>query len=475
MPRTIPARCLALLAPLAACGGGGEPETARPNVILVSIDSLRADHMGCYGYGRRTTPNVDALAREGVLFEQHVSSTSWTLPAHAGLFTSVPDSVHGCVDATETALAPEFETLAERFAAGGYRTAGFYAGPYLHAAFGLGQGFEVYEYAVENATFDGARRDEWANDPGAHRQSHQGVTNDALYGAGRAWLEEHRDEPFFCFLHFWDVHYDFTPPAPWDTAFDAGYTGFVDGTDVFSDPRIGPGMTRADLDHLIALYDGEIGWTDTFVGRLREDLAAWGIDDRTVVAITSDHGTEFFEHGGKGHRRTLFDEVLRVPFVLWYPAGLAPGRVDVQTRSIDVGPTLLELADLAPPAAASGQSLLALARGGALDFDNTALAELRTIGLDLRAVRTAKDKLVHDANRAGDPARWYDLDLDARERRPRALDEGRGPEVHARFLEAIAELGRAIERRPGGPVAVELPADIRGDLEEIGYVGNDED
>ena len=100
-----------LLAPILACScGGGAAELGRPNVVLVSIDSLRSDHMGCYGYGRRTTPNIDLLAREGVVFEEHVSSTSWTLPAHAGLFTSVPDSVHGCVDATETALAPEFET-----------------------------------------------------------------------------------------------------------------------------------------------------------------------------------------------------------------------------------------------------------------------------------------------------------------------------------------------------------------------------
>lgn len=464
-----------LLAPILACScGGGAAELGRPNVILVSIDSLRSDHMGCYGYGRRTTPNIDLLAREGVVFEEHVSSTSWTLPAHAGLFTSVPDSVHGCVDATETALAPEFETLAERFLDGGYRTAGFYAGPYLHEAFGLGQGFEVYEYVVEGETFRSDSRDEWANDPQAHRQSHQGVTNEMLYSAARSWLEEHADEPFFCFLHFWDVHYDFTPPAPWDTAFDPGYAGPIDGTDFFTDATIAPGMDPADLAHLVALYDGEIGWTDTFIGRLREDLETWGVHERTLIAITSDHGTEFFEHGGKGHRRTLFDEVLRVPLVLWYPAELQASRVRHQTRSIDVGPTLLELVDLAPPAAASGQSLLAIVRGAEPAFDNTAVAELRTVGFDLRAVRTRDDKLIHDANQPADPARWFDLRSDPRERRPRLLDDGRGPEVRARFLEAVAELGRAVEGRPGGPVEVQLPSDIQSDLQEIGYVGDDE-
>ena len=172
--RSLPALLLPAASTLLVGCGGGQEETSRPNVILVSIDTLRRDHMGCYGYGRATTTQIDRFAREGVVFESHVSSTSWTLPAHAALFTGVPDSVHGCVEATGTALAPEFVTLAESFKMAGYRTAGFYAGPYLHEAFGLGQGFEEYRYCVEyDGTFDAEQRDQWANDPEKHRRSYR--------------------------------------------------------------------------------------------------------------------------------------------------------------------------------------------------------------------------------------------------------------------------------------------------------------
>ncbi len=210
-----------LLCSLAACGGG-EDVPDRPNVILVSIDSLRADHVGCYGYGPETTPNLDRFAREGVRFEQHISSSSWTLPAHAAMFTSVADSVHGCVEATGTALNPAFTTLAERFKGAGYAAGGFYGGPYLHDAFGLGQGFDPYVYCVEENrdVFPGDRVEAWGNNPLNHARSHRGVTNDDVWDAAREWMVSAEDQPFFAFVHFWDVHYDFTPPPPWDTMFD---------------------------------------------------------------------------------------------------------------------------------------------------------------------------------------------------------------------------------------------------------------
>lgn len=477
--RSLPA-LLALLGTLAAPGCGGEGDAGPPSVILVSIDTLRADHVGCYGYGRDTTPNLDRFAREGVLFESHVSSTSWTLPAHAALFTAVPDSVHGCVEATGQALSPEFETLAERFAAGGYATAGFFAGPYLHEAFGLGQGFETYRYCVEDdGTFAGERRGEWANDPHAHRRSHEGVTNDRVYAAARSWIEAHRGEPFFCFVHFWDVHFDFTPPWPWNERFDPDYDGPVDGRNFFFDPAIGPDMPARDREHLIALYDGEIAWTDTFLGELREDLEDWGLARSTVVAVTSDHGTELFDHGRKGHRQTLYDEVIRVPLVLWAPGRVEAGRrVRAQTRSIDVAPTLLELADLPGMTGALGESLMPLARGEAAGPGKPAVSELYSVGARLRTVRTLRDKLWYDENTPGDPVRWFDLEDDPREMRPQVdLDAPRARALHALFLRTVAELREAAARRPGDPLELEVPAAVLEELRANGYVGGagDED
>jgi len=447
-------------------------------VLLISIDTLRADHVGCYGYGRATTPNIDALAREGVLFENHISSSSWTLPAHASLFTSVADSVHGCMESTGTALSPAFTTLAERFADAGYATAGFYAGPYLHEVFGLGQGFETYDYCVDDpGAFSAEEVESWGLDPLAQKRSHEGITNPGVYRAGRDWIKAHKDRPFFVFLHFWDVHYDFTPPPPWDTRFNPGYQGPVDGRNFFFDPSIAPGMPEADLQQLVALYDGEIGWTDTFVGRLREDLEAWGLSDDTIIVVTSDHGTEFFEHGGKGHRSTLYDELIRIPLVIWYPARLEARHVSAQTRSIDVGPTLLELADLPAPTGIMGHSLLSLASGRELDFDNAAISELYSVGQRLRSVRALESKFLVDENDP-EPERWYDLQSDPAEVQPiRDLNAELGGRARERYQRAEQELEQAIARRPGAPVGTSLPPGIQHDLIQIGYVdgGPDED
>lgn len=458
---------------LAACGGNGDPD--RPNVILVSIDSLRADHVGCYGYGRDTTPHLDRLASEGARFEQHVSSSSWTLPAHVAMFTSMADSVHGCVEATGTALNPSFVTLAERFRDAGYATGGFYGGPYLHAAFGLDQGFDDYVYAVEEdrEVFPAEKVEDWANAPLNHLRSHRGVTNDQVYDAARRWMEEAREGPFFAFVHLWDVHYDFTPPPPWDTRFDPGYTGPVDGTDFFrDDATYRPDMAEADLRHLVALYDGEIGWTDTFLGALREDLEAWDVADDTIVAVTSDHGTEFFEHGGKGHRQTLFEEVVRVPLVLWAPGRLQPGTVvDQQTRAIDLGPTLLELADVAWPEDVMGRSLVPMARGRAMDPES-AVCELYSLDFELRAVRVPDGKYLVDE--AADRERWYDLEADPGEQHPSTeVDEGRGAELRGVYVEALRELEHAVRDRPGGAVPADLGPALREELRGLGYVGDE--
>jgi len=459
---------------LGSCGG--EQQERPPSVLLISIDTLRADHVGCYGYGRPTTPNIDALAKEGVLFENHISSSSWTLPAHASLFTSVADSVHGCMESTGTALSPAFTTLAERFKDAGYETAGFYAGPYLHEVFGLGQGFDIYDYCVEDTeAFSAEGVKSWGLDPVAQQRSHEGVTNPGVYRAGRDWIKAHKGRPFFAFLHFWDVHYDFTPPAPWDTRFNPGYQGPVDGRGFVFDPSIAPGMPEADKQQLLALYDGEIGWTDTFVGRLRKDLEAWGLADDTIIVVTSDHGTEFFEHGGKGHRSTLYDELIRIPLVIWYPERLAPRRVSAQTRSIDVGPTLLELVDLPAPGGVMGHSLVPLALGRELDFDNAAISELYSVGQRLRSVRALESKFLVDENDP-EPARWYDLQLDRAEMRPiRVLNTELGGRAQKRFLGARDELEQAISRRPGAAVGTNLPPEVLQRLRAEGYVGNDPD
>ncbi len=458
---------------LTGCGDASAPADVQPvgpNVLLISIDTLRADHLGAYGYQRPTSPNLDRIARQGVVFENHISSTSWTLPAHAALFSSLPDSVHGCTD-TDRVLAEDITTLAERFGAAGYETAGFFAGPYLHPAFGLGQGFEHYENCTSYASaLDGAPAAQWAMDLDVMHQSHRDITNPSVFKAFTRWIDEPGRGKFFIFVHLWDVHYDFIPPSPYDTMFDPDYTGSVTGENFFFDRSINPNMPPRDLEHLVALYDGEIAWTDEYLGHIIARLETLGVLDDTVIAITSDHGTAFFEHGLKGHRNSLFDELIRVPLVIRYPASIEAGtRISTQTRSIDIGPTLLDLAGLATGDDIHGHSLLTLVRDKQLDFDNEAVSELFSLGQRVRTLRTRRWKFYDVMNR--ELRLWTDLIADPGERALRPLAVGHGPDLEARYDQAVAGLVPVAVTAGAG--ADPLPEALRRQLESLGYVGQD--
>lgn len=464
---------LLLALPLAA-SACRDAAPRRPNVLLVSIDTLRADHLGCYGYGRTTSPHLDRLAREGTLFEQHVSSSSWTLPAHAAIFTGLSDSGHGCTD-VDKALEPRFETLAERFQSNGYATAGFFAGPFLHPGFGFGQGFDLYAdctaYGDRVDADDPAR---WANAEATRRASHEDVANPRTFAAFESWFAGRGDEPFFAFVHLWDVHYDFTPPAPYDRMFDPDYTGWVDGRNFFFDERVGPDMAARDLQHLIALYDGEIAWTDTYVAKLRGALERAGVLDDTVIVITADHGTEFFEHGRKGHRTTLYDEVIHVPLVVRYPKRFPAGvRVAAQTRAVDVAPTLLDVCGLDALPDVSGESLLPLTgdaarRSGA---GLRAVSELDSVGRSLLSVRDERWKVVGDRLRA--TTRTFDRRNDPRELRP--IEDAASPLVvdALRALESAGvELERLAAAHAGASSGSAPPAEVQKHLDDLGYTGD---
>ena len=234
-------------------------------------------------------------------------------------------------------------------------------------------------------------------------------------------------------------------------------------------------MPERDREHLIALYDGEILWTDGFVGRFLDDLDEWGLAEKTIVCVTSDHGTEFFEHDWKAHRTTLYDEQIRIPLVLRYPGQLEPGRrVSEQTRIVDLGPTLLELAGLPPAPDVMGFSLVPLARGEPAGFDTTAVSELWSFHRKLRSVRTPEYKFIQDLGDEG--FSWYDLEVDPGEQdASQRVKDGVGARAAARYLSATRELGEWIEKRPGEPLRPDLVGPLPGQLERFGYTGAEED
>jgi arylsulfatase A-like enzyme len=372
------------------------------NVVLISIDSLRADHLGAYGYARDTSPTMDGLAKEGVLFRNSSSTSSWTLPAHMSLLTGRSLLGHGVVS-DDRSLPASVGTVAESFQKGGYETHAIVSAPYVHSRYGFAKGFDDYD--DRTIYFE------------TNEDSYRSVTAPRLIEAANAYVGQKRDRPFFLFLHFWDVHYDYAPGAPYDRMFDPDYAGKVDGNNFYFDPAIRAGMDQRDLDHLLALYDGEIRLVDDHIAKLRAELARLGLADRTIFAIVADHGDEFFEHGNKGHHRTLYDEVIRTPFVLHVP-GLQP-RSAVVTDEVslpDVGPTLLGLAGLARLDGAEGRDFSGLYSGAPLPPPGTVHAELYRTGTRNVQVASidARRKVIHHFQQRS--LEVYDLGADPGEK-----------------------------------------------------------
>lgn len=446
-----------------------------PNVVLIVIDSLRPDHLGCYGYQRPTSPRIDRLAGEGALFECVVSSSGWTLPAHATLFTGLCDSVHGCTD-TDRRLHEKHYTLAERLRDTGYATAGFFSGPYLHPVFGLNQGFETYVDCTSYAELSDRTAAESGTVEGEAiwDAMHRDVTNPTVVARVRQWLHDNRRRPFFLFVHMWDVHFDFLPPPPYDTLFDPGYAGPITGAGFLVDDRINKDMPRRDLDHLIALYDGEIAWTDAHLGQLLDELAALGLLENSLLVVTADHGTAFFEHQLKGHRNSLYDEVIRIPLLVRWPPRIPPGlRIRQQVRMIDLLPTIVDLIGAAwDYRTVMGHSLAALFSGGQLPRDDPAISELSSMGIELQAFRRLERKTIWHV--ALDKGVVFDLLADPGELAP--LTDRNAPAVVAarqdvKWSRGFLELFRA--RHPPAPAISDLPKQLLEKLRSLGYVGEE--
>jgi arylsulfatase A-like enzyme len=441
-------------------------------VILISLDSCRADHLSSYGYRRPTTPNLDAVAARGALFLNAYSSTSWTLPAHMALFTALPDSVHGVNDNGRPALDPARVTLAQQFKAASYETAAFVSGPYLHASFGFDRGFDRYVNCTsypEAKPQRGPRPPEF--DPAVHDRSHLDVTNPRLFQAVEAWLGTPHDRPFFLFVHVWDIHYDYVPPPPFDKRFDPDYHGLITATDYEKSPAIHKGMDPRDLAHIVALYDGEIASTDDYLGRLFKRIDDLGLAGHTLVVVTADHGDEFFEHGNKGHQKSLYDEVLRIPLIMRWPGHVPEGvRVKEQARIIDIAPTIRALCALPPNPEGVGVSLVDHLHGRGKDLPAYAELEVASAPLRLRSVRLPAFKLIRDL--LSDRQMLYDPLADPGET---ALLPSNAPLAAqaSRYLGDWSHYVQSLTRslpHTGGRGAAQLPQEVVEKLKSIGYV-----
>jgi arylsulfatase A-like enzyme len=473
MRRLLPAVLPALLL-LGACGrGGGTP--ARPNVVLVSIDTLRADHLSAYGYARPTSPNIDRLAREGTVFARAYASSSWTIPSHMTMFTSLPPSLHG-VDDVGRKLDPARITLAERFRDSGYQTAAVVSGPTMHAAFGFDQGFDRYENTTAFEDEDFTRGDATRPTAATRQRSHQEVTGNVVAERVERFIDDARP-PFFLFVHFWDPHYDYIPPPPYDTRFDPSWKGDFDFSNVEFNMAISPDMPARAFRHLVALYDGEIASTDAAVGRVIASLEQRGWLDGTLVALTADHGEEFFEHGNKGHMTTLFEEVLHVPLIFRMPSLVRAGaRSDAIFGSVHLMPTLLGVAGLRAGPEAVGTDLSEHLAGDDPPPGLWAFAELSLRRrFPLYAARVGPRKYLAEVTGTNPLAlgmSYYGLESDPEEQHPRPTTDDAAMEFEERLREHLAEMDavRAALPREKDGAGAELSEETKRQLRALGYI-----
>lgn len=418
-------------------------------VILVSIDTLRADHLGVYGYARPTSPHLDAFAADAVLFRRSFSHAPSTLMSHASILTSLLPPHHGASIRNERALPLEATTVTEVLHDLGYATASWNGGIQLDRVYGLNQGFDIYE---------SVRRQSASADSMVDREDrfeHQ-------VEQAEPWIREHAGGPFFVFLHTYEVHHPYSPDQEEMNLFDEGYRGRLpDLVSVDLLKRFGDGtqaVGEGDLEHVIAAYDAEIRSMDLAFGRLVGFLKAIGIYDRALMVVTSDHGEEFGEHGRIGwHSHTLYDELLRVPLLVKLPGQRGGGRApDGTARGIDVAPTILAALGLKPPAVFEGRNLLAAGdspTGADLTFASRDLTEPE----EETALRSPAWKLVNE--------RLYDLGHDPGEREDVA-------HAHPETVQELVRRRRAVlESRPRvGSRAAEGSEELNERLRALGYL-----
>ncbi|UCD83237.1 MAG: sulfatase, partial [Deltaproteobacteria bacterium] len=301
---------------------GNQAKQSRPNIILALVDALRPDHLGCYGYSRETSPNIDRIAREGVIFSNAISQASWTWPSVASLFTSLYPSQHKVTKIFGYPLSNSLTTLAEIMRDEGYTTGVISSNLCISEVFQFDQGFDYFN---KRCSSFGCGDDA------------ECITNQIL-----TWLEMNYDSSFFIYLHYMDPHAPFDPPSL--------FKGIIDKPNNFN-----------NINRIISNYNGDIRFVDYHMGKLLSKLRELGMDDNTLFIIIADHGEEIYEHGGIAHGPTLYEEVLRIPVIFRYPALFPKGKVVEEIiQTIDIAPTILDVAGIQEFKDMEGSSLLPL-------------------------------------------------------------------------------------------------------------------
>lgn len=458
---------------------GNVGQQDRPNVIFIVIDATRADHLPMYGYSRQTAPNLTAFAQQGTTFTRAYAQGTSTRPSIATLFSSMYPAVHQ-VNFERDFLSDSFTLLPEALKAAGYTTFAVSSNANVSPTFGYAQGFDHFRvWKTESTlrlTFLGRMGEDLLGPTVLARvlREHGDVvpTADVITDITLDWVGQHAQGPFFMYVHYIDPHYPYRPPAPWDKAFDhrkdsPRRAGNVDPVAVTRPDR------QERLARTLDQYDGEILFADHHVGGLLKGLDAQGVLKNSLVIVTADHGEEFFDHGGIGHGRTAYEEVLRVPLLMRWPGRIPAGaRHDGLVGLIDMMPTILALVGVEPPQGLQGTSVAApVTKTGAAPSDRQLFAQVVSDTFRLDAVHDDRYKLVRHVrgpqagqeevyDRARDPLERASLGAQAP---PAALALRKDLETFTRMVARPASLVRREQAKT-------LDKDTERALRSLGYI-----
>jgi arylsulfatase A-like enzyme len=451
----------------------------KPNVLLLTIDTLRADMLSCSGYSEQLTPHIDQLAESGIRFEQAITGGSWTQAAFPVIMTSTYASMYGgCLGP----LSPQRPSPIEALAAAGYTTAGFSTSPLVSRTYGYQRGFEQFVDLVPQESDPKLRKIR-----GGERILRTSLTHflsnllgiqtrpARLYVSAKTlvntvvnWLHE-CPEPFFGWAHFMDIHWPYhreeTLESPSDISRawqDMGHLHRVNWN--------GASISEMQRAHYLELYKQAVQYADTHIGQLVEILKREGFAKNTVIILLADHGEELLERGQWGHFETnLYDEILRVPLILSLP-GVEGGWVEKrQVRTLDIMPTVLDLCGCNPPERMEGTSLAPLWTGqGAYEPLNASISEMWRDTRHIIAFRTETNKFIWDSRYPEEP-RLFDLRSDPKELHNIAAQNS---DLIMRYQAQVNDHLRKVAESSKAeiPVEPELEAEMIRRLRDLGYV-----
>lgn len=429
-----------------AVRGSAPARPAKPNLLFISLDTLRADRLGAYKYHRPTSPFLDSWAAKSALFEHAVTAAPWTLPSHATMFTGLYPSSHGVNEAKKRSIGADTEMFTEILKNSGYETFAYVAGGYVGKRYGFARGFDSFIYnSGERAT---------------KSRGFPRTVNMAL----KKLSQRDASKPFFMFLHTYAVHCPYTAPDPYRDMFSSPGAEPIDTSrcDRFNRKE---GLTQGHALFLSDRYDGSIRFVDDTLKKLFDGLEAQGLMENTIIIITSDHGEAFLEHGRIGHQESLYKELLMVPLIIGGP-GIKPQRIVESVNLADLFPTVLDLVGLPPSKQPDGHSLAALMHGRQETFSRPPyqFSELHR-GKLLRSLIDPVDQHFI-LNLETDSAELFDVAKDPLESQDLAA---RMPDRIAEWRGILDRLSKGLVERPTGTMDPATKEQIE-QLKSLGYL-----